>query len=97
MMIQYSPDPLLSRNMTHAEVSWHSWVKDVNHAFQALQEEHCQGVLTRQAVGFKLMYDQVPEHLISKFLEYVAQHNITVLHLVREATILRTWDPQKSP
>lgn len=75
--------------MTHAEVSWHLWVNDANRAFQSLQEENCRGILTRQAVGFKLMYDQVPEHLISNFLEYVAQYNITVLHLVREAIILR--------
>ena len=90
MMILYSHGPLLkSRNMTHAEVSWDVWVNDANRAFQLLQKENCQGILTRRAVGFKLMHDQVPEHLISNFLEYVAQHNITVLHLVREAVILR--------
>ena len=89
MMILYSHGPLLKRNMTHAEVSWDVWVNDANRAFQLLQKENCQGILTRRAVGFKLMYDQVPEHLISNFLEYVAQHNITVLHLVREAVILR--------
>lgn len=75
--------------MTHAQVSWDMWVHDANRAFQSLQQESCQGILTRRAVGFKLMYDQVPKHLISNFLEYVTQYNITVLHLVREAVVLR--------
>ena len=89
-MIAYSPGPLLhSRNMTHAQVSWDVWVEDANRAFRALQEKNCERTLTPRAVGFKLMYDQVPEQLIPNFLQYVAQYNITVLHLVREAIILR--------
>lgn len=75
--------------MTHAQVSWDVWVEDANRAFRVLREENCERTLTPRAVGFKLMYDQVPEQLIPNFLQYVAQYNITVLHLVREAVILR--------
>eukprot|EP00316_Scyphosphaera_apsteinii_P016817 CAMPEP_0119314000 /NCGR_PEP_ID=MMETSP1333-20130426/31227_1 /TAXON_ID=418940 /ORGANISM="Scyphosphaera apsteinii, Strain RCC1455" /LENGTH=202 /DNA_ID=CAMNT_0007319009 /DNA_START=372 /DNA_END=980 /DNA_ORIENTATION=- len=74
--------------MTHPEVSWQSWAADAHNAFQTMQKQYCMG-LRKAVVGYKLMYDQVPNHLIPDFLQFVAQHNITVVHLVREATILR--------
>ena len=43
------------------------------------------------AIGFKLMYDQIPSQFIkdSKFDSYLQDNNIAIIHLVREAKILR--------
>lgn len=43
------------------------------------------------AAGFKLMYDQIPSKFITngQFQKYLVNHNIAVIHLIREAKILR--------
>ena len=41
------------------------------------------------ACGFKLMRDQVPRALVPHFFDWLAERRIRVVHLVREASILR--------
>jgi hypothetical protein len=92
MMIKYSPSQLMPhQNLTHADVSWGMWEADLNQTFSTLREEGCAGHAGSGSatVGFKLMYDQVPYHLVPQFLLYLRKHKVTVLHMVREASVLR--------
>ena len=43
------------------------------------------------AAGFKLMYDQIPSQFITngQFTKYLVKQNIAIIHLIREAKILR--------
>jgi hypothetical protein len=111
MMIKYSPGPLRKRGQTHSDVQWATWHSNINSAFANLRKKACNDSkdLSMQsqdqknsfmgshvAVGFKLMYDQVPAQLMGKFLSYVAAQNISVVHLVREATVLRLASHQQT-
>mmetsp|Transcript_126457 Transcript_126457/g.319375 ORF Transcript_126457/g.319375 Transcript_126457/m.319375 type:complete len:340 (-) Transcript_126457:137-1156(-) len=91
MMIHYSPSVWQKKSrIARQTIPWAMWVADANKAFEILREENCgpEGVPGQMAIGFKLMYDQVPDHLVPNFLRFVVHHNITMLHLVREAVIL---------
>lgn len=59
-------------------VTWAEWSQAADRWFDA----------QRGVAGFKLMYYQMPRSL-SKFYEYVVDRNLDILHLVREATVLR--------
>ena len=93
LMEWLSPEPLRRRKRTQADVTWAEWQTEAEGAFAALRKKqgcHGGGAGDQQrAIGFQLMYDQVPPQHTGRFLEYVASRNITVLHLVREATVLR--------
>lgn len=59
-------------------VTWAEWSETVDGWFAAQQ-----GV-----AGFKLMYYQMPRDL-TRFYAYVVERQLDILHLVREATVLR--------
>jgi hypothetical protein len=42
-----------------------------------------------RAAGFKLMYDQIPPMFVDSLIQHFVQEDIAILHMVREATILR--------
>ena len=48
----------------------------------------------RGAVGIKLMYDHVPAVHRSRFVQWVACSNITIIHLVRDAAVESFWSLQ---
>lgn len=75
-----------SKSYPNRNVKWGEWSGIVVNRFNNLRAQNCGGAHT--TVGFKLMYDQIPQHLSSEFIAWVAGHNISVVHLVREATIL---------
>ena len=95
LMINFSPALLALRGLTHREVSWESWVASLEEAFSSLREEGCAGS-DRTTAGFKLMYNQVPHHLVPQFLGFLETHEVTVLHLVREASVLRLASNEQS-
>lgn len=67
-------------------VGWDTYWQAVENAFTKLKQ---QGTSSPKWIGFKLMYDQIPTHLRRQLFEKFAEENVTVIHLIREATILR--------
>ena len=45
----------------------------------------------RQAAGFKIMYNNIPKSFVEngQFVDYLLQNNVAIIHLIREAKILR--------
>ena len=82
LLIHYS---FLNRSALTA-VSWLTYQKNFDDAFA----EVCQ-FNPAEAIGFKLMYDQVPPHFFDdgNMAGYFRRNNVSVLHLVREAKILK--------
>ena len=73
--------------MSHPK--WDSWEeaqKFIDDAF----DEVCENAPSI-AIGFKVMYDQIPEQFVrdGQFEQYLRENNIAVIHLVREAKILK--------
>jgi len=79
---------MLSAQNSSTALSWDDWRRDAEQAFTIIAKEALHRRHT-DAVGFKLMYNQVPHHLRNNFIEWLVQQSISVLHLVREATVLR--------
>lgn len=46
---------------------------------------------SRQAAGFKIMYNNIPKAFVEsgQFVDYLLKNNVAIVHLVREAKILR--------
>jgi LPS sulfotransferase NodH len=96
-MIQYSfmrrKDPAL-RNVT-----LDSYTVSLERALtKAAESSRCGLDGAGGAAGFKLMYDQIPDHLVAvpkgrqeaaPLMKWLAERRVSVVHLVREATILR--------
>jgi hypothetical protein len=90
LMIQFSPSILIrDQGMIHSEVTWAQWSTALKAAFATVRKEFCPPGSHRRTVGFKLMYDQVPYQLVPQFLSFLESNEVTVLHLVREAAVLR--------
>ena len=71
--------------------TWDKYEKDLDDAFAKVCRTSSSPI-----IGFKLMYDQVPAEFIltenpfeSPFAQYLQRNKISVIHLVREAKILR--------
>ena len=75
-----------------ASVAFDEWRDAADAAFDAVAGASPAG----GAVGYKLMYNQVPAHLLKEFGKWVLQRRICVVHLVREATVLRLASIQQS-
>jgi len=87
MMIEYSyMKHSLVNGFDYSTITWDKWRADCEAAFARLEREAADDAV---GVGFKLMYDQVPPRLESAFVSWLAQANVTVVHLVREATALK--------
>ena len=69
-------------------LKWEEYQQTLDTIFEGLCREN-----PTVSIGFKLMYDQIPRRFIwedsNEFESYVQENNISVLHLVREAHILK--------
>lgn len=71
---------------------WNAYRADLDKALDETETSNrCGRPGGSAAAGFKLMYDQVPRAFITsgRFTRYLADRRVSVLHLVREATLLR--------
>jgi LPS sulfotransferase NodH len=64
---------------------WEAWRDVAERAFVNVSARNPAAL----AVGWKLMYDQVPAPLVEPFVEWVRNNSIRVVHLVREASLLQ--------
>jgi len=71
----------------YSNITWAKWRTDCEEQFAKLARE--VGSDDAVALGFKLMYDQVPPRLVDQFVKYAKENDITVVHLEREAVVLR--------
>lgn len=75
-------------------VSWETYRDDLDKAFPihtkstvaAEEKEESTGL---QLVGFKLMYDHIPQHLYREFAEWLNREDIHVVHLRRRCAALQ--------
>ena len=89
MMIHYSfMKTRVVRGFDYSNITWAKWHADCEKQFAHLTQEY-SGRENATAMGFKLMYDQVPPRLRNAFVTYVARENITIIHLEREAVLLQ--------
>lgn len=74
------------------EYSWSDYEKQLSPAFQdAVEASSCGSSSEAGAAGFKLMINQVPRQFVDdgQLFDYFKKNDIIVLHLIREARILR--------
>lgn len=64
---------------------WQSWRDEAERAFANVSARNPAAL----AVGWKLMYNQVPVQLIGPFVQWVRNNSIRLVHLVREASLLQ--------
>ena len=64
---------------------WEAWRDEAERAFVNVSARNPAAL----AVGWKLMYDQVPAPLVGPFVRWVRNNSIRVVHLVREASLLQ--------
>jgi len=88
MLIGYSG---ILKNKT-IDLAWNQYENDFLSAMQAVQsaalDEQKNKATSYVAVGFKLMYDQIPYQFIDNFIALIHAEKIVVLHLDRAATVL---------
>lgn len=99
LMIRYS----LMGKAGRAEVEWSEYEKELSNAIQdsmdanelcnpSMQSPNKDGVdVAQSAVGFKLMYDQIPKQFVdnNQIFDYFIKNDIAIVHLIREAKILQ--------
>jgi len=87
MMIKYSyMRTRLVEGYDYSTVPWAKWRADSEAQWARLTASHTHEI---PAIGYKLMYDQVPPRLVNEFIKYVVEENISVVHLEREAVLLQ--------
>ena len=64
---------------------WQAWRDEAERAFANVSARNPAAL----AVGWKLMYNQVPAPLIGPFVQWVRNNSIRVVPLVREASLLQ--------
>ena len=92
MMIKYSY--MKSRvvgGYDYSTVPWAKWRADCDAQWARLTASHERHEIPNEipAIGYKLMYNQVPPRLVNEFIKYVVEENISVVHLEREAVLLQ--------
>lgn len=70
-------------------VTWEEWRGAAGQAFDAVKRAGCDADAGIKAVGFKIMYNQIPPHLFPRVLAWLSASKVAVVHLVREAAVLR--------
>jgi len=99
MMIQYSA--MRTKDPALRSVTLESYTAHLERALVKVAESSRCGIDgAGGAAGFKLMYDQIPDHLVepvprgrqeaAPLMKWLAERRVSVVHLVREAMILRT-------
>lgn len=88
MLIQYSR---ILKNRTIG-LAWETYENDFLAAMQAVLSAALDGQKSKPtshiAVGFKLMYNQIPYEFIENFIALLHAEKIVVLHLDRAATVM---------
>lgn len=88
LMITYSPmkkKAMLTSNgeyYSYDNITFERWKSDYDIGMSKINSTAMD-----HALGFKLMYDQVPPRIHHEFVNFLAHENVYVLHLVREATL----------
>jgi hypothetical protein len=72
MLIDYS-----SNETKWQTVSWEKYRTDLEQALSSA-DDHDDVV---EMIGFKLMYDQIPQHLYAKFANWLYEKQVHVIHL----------------
>ena len=96
LMIKYS----CLNEAENAAVEWSNYEKNLSNAIQNSVDtnDSCNPSTSSSRVGtvhaasgFKLMYDQIPQQFIdnNKIFDYFVKNDIAIIHLIREAKILR--------
>ena len=67
------------------QTQWEPYKKTIESALEFGDTEPDENIL----VGFKLMYDQIPQHLHRDFAKWLNDNGIYVIHLRRRAAILQ--------
>eukprot|EP00040_Diaphanoeca_grandis_P014029 m.70982 g.70982 ORF g.70982 m.70982 type:complete len:324 (-) comp24296_c0_seq3:205-1176(-) len=85
---------------TWSTISWENYVCGLRRAFQQTHDvwtaslntyaktEGKRECLFPRAFGFKIMYDQIPEHLIANLLGWAVTNGVKMVHLRRKASLL---------
>ena len=99
MMIRYSymKNRVVSTpygRYNYKNITWDAWLADCKAQFAHAERDLEVNVST---VGFKLMYDQVPPRLENMFVDWLVKTNVAVVHLEREATVLKVVSSYQSP
>ena len=92
MMIKYSyMKSRVVEGYDYSTVPWAKWRADCDAQWARLTANHERHEIPNEipAIGYKLMYNQVPPRLINEFIKYVVEENISVVHLEREAVLLQ--------
>ena len=64
-------------------VDWSAWENDMDAAFARV----VAATPEKRMIGFKLIYQDVHEENMVKFLDFAARREITIIHLVRESAL----------
>jgi len=83
LLIKYS---FKTNDGTISTVEWSTYKQDLDAAFN----EVCR-TNPATSIGFKLMYNQIPPQFMAdgSFESYLKEYGVSILHLVREAKILK--------
>ena len=93
---------MMAHSQNRSTVSGATWQQEADAAFEQLERQYCSGSSPQQrAVGWKLMHLQFPPALhpserYSFLSEYLVSRNVSIVSLVREATVLRIASGQQS-
>lgn len=68
------------------ETTWEDYERDLESGFARTVSKAESNTFL---VGFKLMYDQLPDHLYKFFANWLNRKGVIVIHLVRKASVLR--------
>lgn len=88
----FSASVRVSEPMTANHKTWESYENKMNESFGIVARRQSCGTSTgRQAAGFKLMYNEIPSEFrkSGQLLEYFVKNDVAVIHLVRDAKVLR--------
>lgn len=83
--------------LVYGNLTWSAYQTNFDKALDRGMETQptgcCEG---GSAAGFKLMYNQIPPSFVEQFIEHVINRGIAIVHLVREATVLRIASQKQS-
>lgn len=90
LLMQFTVDRfgnLWKKKRAASTLTFGEWRDAADKAFDAVAAASPSGA--SGAIGWKLMYNQVPDHLIDEVARWISRRRIAVIHLVREASVLR--------
>lgn len=76
-------------NNTVGNMSWGDWLAEFTRGYERTSQEAAAAGQHAGLLGWKLMYNQIPAHLLVQFFRMLRDRRIAVVHLVREASVMR--------